>query len=202
MNQLGRALTEYTDPPVKALFVYNSNAAVTVAAPDQGPARASSARISSRVVFEQMLTDTARYADVLLPATTFLEGYDLVRGYGPISAAPRPAGDRAGRRIAVERRRVRRAADAPRPGGRRRPERRARGDARRDRRSLPEPAGDAGAGVGRRHVRLRRPADPVRGRVPAHAGPEGRPVPRGARPRARRPDSTAISRTRPRRSSR
>ena len=29
MNQLGRALTEYADPPVKALFVYNSNAAVT-----------------------------------------------------------------------------------------------------------------------------------------------------------------------------
>jgi anaerobic selenocysteine-containing dehydrogenase len=37
------------------------------------------------VVFEQVMTDTARYADVLLPATTFLEGYDLVRGYGPIS---------------------------------------------------------------------------------------------------------------------
>ena len=37
------------------------------------------------VVFEQVMTDTARYADVLLPATTFLEGYDLARGYGPIS---------------------------------------------------------------------------------------------------------------------
>ena len=37
------------------------------------------------VVFEQVMTDTARYADVVLPATTFLEGYDLVRGYGPIS---------------------------------------------------------------------------------------------------------------------
>ena len=31
------------------------------------------------------MTDTAWYADVLLPATTFLEGYDLARAYGPIS---------------------------------------------------------------------------------------------------------------------
>jgi len=35
------------------------------------------------VVFDQVMTDTARYADVLLPATTFLEGYDLVKSYGP-----------------------------------------------------------------------------------------------------------------------
>ena len=31
------------------------------------------------------MTDTARFADVLLPATTFLEGYEIARGYGPIS---------------------------------------------------------------------------------------------------------------------
>src|SRR5262249_7936907 len=37
------------------------------------------------VVFDQVMTDTAWYADVLLPATTFLEGYDLARAYGPIS---------------------------------------------------------------------------------------------------------------------
>jgi anaerobic selenocysteine-containing dehydrogenase len=37
------------------------------------------------VVYEQVFTDTARYADVLLPATTFLENYDIARGYGPIS---------------------------------------------------------------------------------------------------------------------
>jgi len=36
------------------------------------------------VVFEQVMTDTALYADVVLPATTFLEGYDFARSYGPI----------------------------------------------------------------------------------------------------------------------
>jgi anaerobic selenocysteine-containing dehydrogenase len=35
-------------------------------------------------VFEQVMNDTALYADVVLPATTFLEGYDFARAYGPI----------------------------------------------------------------------------------------------------------------------
>ncbi len=84
MNKLGRALTEYADPPVKALFVYNSNAAVT--APDQARVLKGLERDDLfTVVFEQVMTDTAQYADVVLPATTFLEGYDLPRGYGPIS---------------------------------------------------------------------------------------------------------------------
>jgi anaerobic selenocysteine-containing dehydrogenase len=84
MNQLGRALTEYTDPPIAALFVYNSNAAVT--SPDQRRILKGLERDDLfTVVFDQVMTDTAHYADVLLPATTFLEGYDLARGYGPIS---------------------------------------------------------------------------------------------------------------------
>ncbi len=84
MNQLGTALTQYADPPVKALFVYNSNAAVT--APDQNAVlRGLEREDLFTVVHEQVMTDTARYADVLLPATTFLEGYDIARGYGPIS---------------------------------------------------------------------------------------------------------------------
>jgi anaerobic selenocysteine-containing dehydrogenase len=84
MNQLGRALTEYSDPPVKALFVYNSNAAVT--SPHQTRILQGLEREDLfTVVFDSTLTDTARYADVLLPSTTFLEGYDLVRGYGSIS---------------------------------------------------------------------------------------------------------------------
>ena len=84
MNHLGRALLEYADPPVKVLFVYNSNAAVTT--PDQARVLKGLERDDLfTVVFDQVMTDTARYADVLLPATTFLEGYDIARGYGPMT---------------------------------------------------------------------------------------------------------------------
>jgi anaerobic selenocysteine-containing dehydrogenase len=84
MNHLGRALLDYTDPPISVLFVYNSNAAVTT--PDQGRVlRGLSRDDLFTVVFDQVMTDTARYADVVLPATTFLEGYEIARGYGAIS---------------------------------------------------------------------------------------------------------------------
>ncbi len=84
MNHLGRALTEYADPPVDVLFVYNCNPAVTV--PDQSRVLRGLAREDLfTVVFEQVMTDTALYADVILPATTFLEGYDFAKAYGPIS---------------------------------------------------------------------------------------------------------------------
>ncbi len=84
MNHLGRALTEYADPPINVLFVYNGNPVATV--PDQGRVLRGLAREDLfTVVFEQVMTDTALYADVVLPATTFLEGYDFARAYGPIS---------------------------------------------------------------------------------------------------------------------
>ena len=84
MNHLGRALTEYADPPVKLLFVYNCNPAATV--PDQKRILKGLERNDLfTVVFEQVMTDTALYADVVLPATTFLEGYDVAKAYGPIS---------------------------------------------------------------------------------------------------------------------
>jgi anaerobic selenocysteine-containing dehydrogenase len=83
MNHLGRALLDYTDPPVKVLFVYNCNPAATV--PDQRRVlRGLQREDLFTVVFEQVMTDTALYADVVLPATTFLEGYDFARAYGPI----------------------------------------------------------------------------------------------------------------------
>jgi anaerobic selenocysteine-containing dehydrogenase len=84
MNHLGRALTEYSDPPVDVLFVYNCNPAATV--PDQHRILKGLEREDLfTVVFEQVMTDTALYADVLLPATTFLEGYDFAKAYGPIN---------------------------------------------------------------------------------------------------------------------
>ena len=81
MNQLGRALVEFDAPPVKVLFVYNCNPIATV--PDQNRVRRGMVREDLfTVVFEQVMTDTAMYADLVLPATTFLEHYDVARGYG------------------------------------------------------------------------------------------------------------------------
>ncbi|MDP1571354.1 MAG: molybdopterin-dependent oxidoreductase [Vicinamibacterales bacterium] len=96
MNQTGRALTEPDGVPIDVLFVYNCNPAVTL--PDQARVIKGLEREDLfTVVFEQVMTDTALYADVVLPATTFLEGYDLVRGYGPITLQlGRPVIDQVG----------------------------------------------------------------------------------------------------------
>ncbi|HVL68519.1 MAG TPA: molybdopterin-dependent oxidoreductase [Vicinamibacterales bacterium] len=84
MNHLGRALTEFDDPPVQMLFVYNCNPLATM--PDQNRVLEGLQREDLfTVVFEQVVTDTARYADVLLPATTFVEHYDIAKAYGPLS---------------------------------------------------------------------------------------------------------------------
>lgn len=81
MNQLGRALNSFTDPPVKLLFVYNSNPLAT--SPDQNEIRRGLMRNDLfTIVHEQVLTDTAQHADLILPAPTFLEQYDVAKGYG------------------------------------------------------------------------------------------------------------------------
>jgi anaerobic selenocysteine-containing dehydrogenase len=92
MSQLGKVLLgtgglmngsagQRLAPPVKALFVYNCNPAAT--APDQETVLRGLAREDLfTVVHEQVMTDTALYADILLPATTFLEHHDIRRGYG------------------------------------------------------------------------------------------------------------------------
>lgn len=80
MTQLGSALTRL-DPPIRALFVFNSNPAVV--APRSGLVQQGLAREDLfTVVLEQAMTETARYADYLLPATTFLEHPDLYTAYG------------------------------------------------------------------------------------------------------------------------
>jgi anaerobic selenocysteine-containing dehydrogenase len=96
MNHLGRALTEYDDPPVKVLFVYNCNPVATM--PDQNRVVRGLAREDLfTVVFDQVATDTVPYADVVLPATTFLEHYDVAKAYGPIHMhLVRPAIPRVG----------------------------------------------------------------------------------------------------------
>jgi len=85
MSQLGGALTEVSEPPVKALFVYNSNPAAV--APNQNAVITGMARADLfTVVHEQFFTDTADYADILLPAPTFLETKDVQGAYGHLFA--------------------------------------------------------------------------------------------------------------------
>ncbi|HEV8533026.1 MAG TPA: molybdopterin oxidoreductase family protein [Methylomirabilota bacterium] len=82
MTRLGRALTESEmSPPVKALYVYNSNPASI--APNQELVLRGLAREDLFVVVhEQHLTDTTDYADIVLPATTSMEHVDLYKSFG------------------------------------------------------------------------------------------------------------------------
>src|SRR5208283_3387119 len=81
INQLGQALTELADPPVMSFYVYHSNPAGVV--PDQNKVLAGLSRENIfTIVHERFLTDTALYADVVLPATTSLEHGDIYRSYG------------------------------------------------------------------------------------------------------------------------
>jgi len=89
MSQLGKALTMddagVGGPPVKAMFVYNSNPAAV--APNQNDVLEGMRRDDLfMVVHEQFFTDTADYADVLLPAPTFLETKDVQGAYGHLFA--------------------------------------------------------------------------------------------------------------------
>jgi anaerobic selenocysteine-containing dehydrogenase len=81
MNRLGHALTELDGPRVMSLYVHTSNPAVVC--PDQNAVLRGLARQDLfTVVHERFLTDTARFADVVLPAPTMLETSDLYRSYG------------------------------------------------------------------------------------------------------------------------
>jgi molybdopterin guanine dinucleotide-containing S/N-oxide reductase-like protein len=81
MVELGKALNALADPPVKALFVYNSNPAAVC--PNQNEVIRGLRRSDLfTVVHEQFFTDTTDYADLVLPATTFFEHKELQNAYG------------------------------------------------------------------------------------------------------------------------
>ncbi len=90
MCDIARALRELRDPRIEALFVFNANPVAT--APEQAQLVAELARDDLFVVVhEQVWTDTAQLADVVLPATAFLEHRDLRRGYGTMRMFDSPA---------------------------------------------------------------------------------------------------------------
>jgi anaerobic selenocysteine-containing dehydrogenase len=81
MTLLGDALNALENPAVHAMVVYNSNPAAI--APDQNAVRRGLRREDLfTVVLEQFQTDTADFADIVLPSTTFLEHTDLYFAYG------------------------------------------------------------------------------------------------------------------------
>jgi anaerobic selenocysteine-containing dehydrogenase len=81
MSAIGDALTRASDPPIRAIYVYNSNPVAV--APDSTRVVAGFSRPDLFcVVHEIFRTDTADYADILLPATTQLEQTDIHGSYG------------------------------------------------------------------------------------------------------------------------
>src|SRR2546425_5223843 len=80
-SRLGDALLTMTNPPIRALFIAANNPAVTC--PDAQSVRRGLAREDLfTVVHDPFLSDTARFADLVLPAATYLESEDLHRSYG------------------------------------------------------------------------------------------------------------------------
>ena len=90
MNRLGEVLLERDDPPVTVLFSYNCNPLATM--PNQEKVRRGLAREDLfTVAFDQVWTDTAMWADLVLPATHFLEHDEMSRGYGALVLQRSPA---------------------------------------------------------------------------------------------------------------
>ena len=85
MSTIGDALTRLADPPVRAIYVYNSNP-VAVAPESSRVVEGFSREDLFCVVHEIFRTDTADYADILLPATTQLEQTDIHNSYGHLYA--------------------------------------------------------------------------------------------------------------------
>ncbi|HEY7787734.1 MAG TPA: molybdopterin-dependent oxidoreductase, partial [Casimicrobiaceae bacterium] len=85
MSTIGDALTRIDDPPIRAIYVYNSNP-VAVAPESSSVVAGFSREDLFCVVHEIFRTDTADYADILLPATTQLEQTDIHGSYGHLYA--------------------------------------------------------------------------------------------------------------------
>ncbi len=86
MTRLGEGLLELDNPPVKALFVFASNPVASI--PHQTKVRRGLSRDDLfTVVVEHFMTDTARYADIVLPATMQIEHRDLLISYGHLYVA-------------------------------------------------------------------------------------------------------------------
>src|SRR5579884_3707662 len=84
MNRLGAILTGEADPPIYSLYVYNANPAAST--PNASKIATGLMRDDLfTVVHELFETDTARYADIVLPATSQLEQVDLHKPYGHLS---------------------------------------------------------------------------------------------------------------------
>jgi len=81
MSTIGDALLDKNDPPIRAIYVYNSNP-VAVAPESVKVVAGFSREDLFCVVHDVFLTDTADYADIVLPATTQLEHVDVHSSYG------------------------------------------------------------------------------------------------------------------------
>lgn len=89
MTQLAEALNDVNDPPVKVLIVYNSNPGAV--APNLNRVHAGLNREDLfTVVMEQFQTDTADFADIILPATSQLEHFDVHNSYGHLYVQANP----------------------------------------------------------------------------------------------------------------
>lgn len=85
MSQIGEALLEARDPPIRAIYVYNANPLAV--APDSNRVKQGFLREDLFcVVHELFQTDTADYADIVLPATSQLEHRDIHKSYGHLYA--------------------------------------------------------------------------------------------------------------------
>jgi len=100
--RMGEALLEMRDPPIRGLFIACNNPAVTN--PDAGKTRRGLAREDLfTVVHDPFLSMTGRYADIILPAATYLESEDFYRSYGSTTCSTATARWRR-RRGALQRR--------------------------------------------------------------------------------------------------